>query len=94
MKQTTKRDAFLRKASNVINNISFILSILLFLISFRTIKTRVLKRYAAQRRKEWKVHKEEIQRQLDAEHKTGVGTMVIDGRLKTYDPYTAASLRQ
>lgn len=92
--QEKKSDATIKEAAKAINDISFILSVLLFLISFKTIKTPILKRHAAERRKAWKAHKEKLQKELDEEHKTGTGKMYIDGRIKRYDPYTSVSLRQ
>lgn len=82
------------KTAQVIDDIKFILSILIFTVSFRTIKTRVLKEHAREYQKKWEKQKQEMQRLLDEEHATGQGVMFIDGRTKFYDPYTLATLRK
>lgn len=76
-------------------NIVFILSVILYIVSFRTFKTRALKQRDAQILKErWEGKRQQkIQQLLDAEHARGYGVMAIDGKIKEYEPYTALSLR-
>lgn len=90
----TKTSNTLRKAAQVINDISFVLSVLLYVISFRLIKTRILKTRALAYDKKWKERKAETQRLLDEEHAKGQGVMFIDGRTKYYDPYTHATINR
>ncbi|MBQ8482865.1 MAG: hypothetical protein IJ504_01010 [Bacteroidales bacterium] len=76
--------------------IIFILSVILYIISFRTLKTRILRQRDAQIIKErWEGKRQkEIQKLLDAEHARGYGKMVVDGRMKEYEPYTSMSIRK
>lgn len=90
----TKTSNNLRKASQRINDISFVLSVLLYVISFRLIKTRILRERARVYKQTWETRKAETQRLLDEEHATGRGVMFIDGRTKYYDPYTSATINR
>lgn len=77
-------------------DIVFILSVILYIVSFRTLKTRALRQKDAQILKErWEGKRQKkIQQLLDEEHSRGYGRMAIDGRMKEYEPYTALSLRK
>lgn len=90
----TKTSNTLRKAAQVINNISFFLSVLLYVISFRTIKIRILRERARAYKQKWETRKAETQRLLDEEHASGRGVMFIDGRVKHYEPYTSATVNK
>lgn len=79
-----------------LKNIILVLSVILYYATFKTVMTRSLRRETMIRIKErWEGKRTSLmQEMLDAEHSTGRGTMFIDGKVKTYEPYTAASLRQ
>ncbi len=90
----TKTSNTLRKAAQRINNISFVLSVILYVISFRLIKTRTLRERARAYKQKWEARKAETQRLLDEEHAKGQGVMFIDRRTKYYDPYTSATVNR
>lgn len=90
----TKTSNILRKNAQVINDISFFLSVILYLISFRLIKTRILRERARAYNQKWETRKAETQRLLDEEHAKGQGVMFIDGRTKYYDPFTSATINR
>lgn len=71
-----------------------IFALFIYFISFKLIKTRALKaRVAEITRRRWEKSLE-IQKALDAEHSTGRGICFIDGKTKSYTPYTAARLHE
>lgn len=90
----TKTSNNLRKSAQVINDISFFLSVILYVISFRLIKTRILRERARAYKQKWETRKAETQRLLDEEHASGKGVMFVDGRTKYYDPYTSATINR
>ena len=79
----------------ILKNIILGLSIILYIISFRTIKTKSLKRRSAAYLKErWEGKRKcMMQELLDEEHSRGYGVVYLTGKVKRYEPYTALSLR-
>lgn len=70
-----------------------LLGIAIFYLTFKRYRTKAVRlRAAINTQRRWQ-QQLEMQKALDAEHSRGEGVRVIDGKMKFYEPYTAASLR-
>lgn len=75
------------------NTFRLVLGILIALISGKRIITPTVKARLALKREEWNKTKNEIQTLLDEEHSKGRGIMLVDGRVKHYEPFTSQTVR-
>lgn len=69
------------------------LGIAIAILSGKRIITSTVKAELAHKREEWNRKKHEIQTLLDEEHASGRGIMLVDGRVKHYDPFTSKTVR-